>query len=600
TDLSVSEDDSSRCITTFTLIILFLLFFCSFNATAQVEADSLESDTLETGDEIEALVEQTESEEESSLLDDLDALLFTNISVEVRSRLIQKLQRADGFTNGKYLGSPMKFYQRLKMYQGEHLSGGLLFEKDAGEEQFTNFTTGFIKLSSVGPFTSIIAGDYLVEAGQGISLWRGYDVRKGVNVVTPVKRKPRGIVPYASADENSFLRGIALQTVVSDFSLTGFYSRRELSGTIDTSNGLEHISSMYVTGYFRTESEMQKQNTFAENLFGGSITYKLSESNTIGLSGYRSSYSIPLSLSNGFSGDINSILSLNYNLTVRNLKLFGEWAKDNSNAVAGNSGLMIQPSHSIDIITSYRNYESGFFNPHGNGFAEGSDLSNEEGWYLGTKMKLHRMVTVSSYFDVFRFPEATFSSLYPSHGDDFMLQVESRPASKLLSTIRYARKRIEEDAGSFGDTRTKQSVRLNFDYKPSKNVKLRGRFEYVDVQKRLSATREHGTLVYGDIGMSVSKDLLLNFRLVFFKTDSFDAGVAEYENDLPGVLSVPILYGEGVRWYTFLKYEILTTLDISLKYSDLIREGVKHIGSGLDELPSNHDNRVGVQIDYRL
>ena len=181
-----------------------------------------------------------------------------------------------------------------------------------------------------------------------------------------------------------------------------------------------------------------------------------------------------------------------------------------------------------------------------------------------------------------------------------MFQVESRPVSKLLSTIRYARKRVEEDAGSLGDNRTKQSVRLNFDYKLSKNVKLRGRFEYVEVKKGISATREHGTLAYGDIGMFASKKLWLNFRLVFFKTDSFDAGVAEYENDLPGVLSVPILYGEGVRWYTFVKYEILKTLNLSIKYSDLIREGVKHIGSGLDELPSNHDNRIGFQLDFRL
>jgi hypothetical protein len=175
-----------------------------------------------------------------------------------------------------------------------------------------------------------------------------------------------------------------------------------------------------------------------------------------------------------------------------------------------------------------------------------------------------------------------------------MLNVESRFVNKLLATLRYSRKKIEE----YGTTRTKQSIRLNGDYKLSKNVKLRGRVEFIDVVK--NNLKEEGVLAYGDVGVSPTRNLSFNFRLVFFKTDSFDAGVAEYENDLPGVLSVPILYGEGVRWYTFIKYEILNSLQLTMKYSDIVREDVKRIGSGLDELPSNRDNRIGLQLDYRF
>lgn len=575
--------------------ILFFLLFCFSTAVfAQVEVDSLETDTLDANDSLESLVEQSVSDDESSLLDELDAMLFTNVKAEFRSRLIQKLQEAEGYRNGTYLGSPLKFYQRLKFYQGEHIAGGLLLEKDAGEEQFTNFTSGFLQLTSVGPFTKIIAGDFLVEAGQGISLWRGYDVSKGVNVVAPVQRKPRGLVSYSSADEHAFLRGGAFQIESSEFSVSGFYSNRKLDGTLDTTSWKEIITSIYTSGYFRTENEKQKQGTFTENLFGGTVTYKLSETNTVGLNGYYSSYSHPLMLSNGFSGDENSIVSLNYNLVFHKLKLFGEWGRSSSKAIAGNSSAVLKPTQQIDIITSYRNYGTGFFNLHGNGFAEGSDLSNEEGWYLGMKMKLHRLLNVSGYFDMFRFPDATFSSVFPSHGNDFMVNVESRLVSKLLTTLRYSGKRIEED----GTTRTKQSIRMNGDYRFSKNVKLRGRVEFVDVQK--NNVEEKGLLAYGDVGVTATRNVSFNFRLVFFRSDSFDAGVAEYENDLPGVLSVPILYGEGVRWYTFLKYEILNSLQLTMKYSDIVREDVKRIGSGLDELPSNRDNRVGIQLDYRF
>ncbi len=574
--------------------IFLILLIAPLTTFAQVEADSVESDSIGVSDEIESLVEQTATDDESSLLDELDEVLFTNVKAELRSRLIQKLQEAEGYSSSSYLGSSLKSYQRLKFYQGEHIAGGLLFEKDAGEEQFTNFTSGFLQLKSIGPFTKIIAGDFLVEGGQGISLWRGYDVSKGVNVVAPVQRKARGLVPYSSADEHGFLRGVAFQFESSDFSVTGFYSNRKLNGTLDTTSGRETITSIYTSGYYRTENEKQKQSTFTENMFGGTVTYKLSETNTVGLNGYYSSYSLPLMLSNGFSNDENSIVSLNYNFVFQKLKLFGEWGRSSSNAISGNSSFLLKPTQQIDIITSYRNYGTGFFNLHGNGFAEGSDLSNEEGWYLGMKMKLHRLLNVSSYFDVFRFPEATFSSLFPSHGNDFMMNVESRFVNKLLATLRYSRKRIEED----GAIRTKQSIRVNGDYKLSRNVKLRGRVEFVDVDK--NNLKEKGLLAYGDVGVNATRNLSFNFRLVFFKTDSFDAGVAEYENDLPGVLSVPILYGEGVRWYMFVKYEVINALQLTMKYSDIIREDVKRIGSGLDELPSNHDNRIGLQIDYRL
>ncbi|MBI3192839.1 MAG: hypothetical protein HYZ34_00055, partial [Ignavibacteriae bacterium] len=423
-----------------------------------------------------------------------------------------------------------------------------------------------------------------------------YDVSKGVNVIAPVLRKPRGLVPYSSADENAFLRGVAFQFESSEFSTIGFYSKRNLNGTLDTTSGTETITSIYTSGYYRTKSEKQKQGTFTENLIGGSITYKISETNSIGLNGYTSNYSLPLMLSKGFNDEKNKVVSLNYHFSLNKLQLFGEWGRSSSETIAGNSSVVLKPTQQIDILSSYRNYGSGFFNLHGNGFSEGADLANEEGWYLGTRMKFHRLFTVSSYFDVFRFPQPTFSSLYPSHGNDFMVNIESRLINKLLTTLRYSRKRMEED----NVMRTKQSIRLNGDYKLSKNVKLRGRVEHVDMKKNNNAIREAGWLGYGDVGVTATRNVWFNFRLVFFKTDSFDAGVAEYENDLPGVLSVPILYGEGVRWYLYMKYEVLSTLQLILKYSDTIREDVKRIGSGLDQLPSNRDNRVGVQLDFRL
>ncbi|MBI3193989.1 MAG: hypothetical protein HYZ34_05890, partial [Ignavibacteriae bacterium] len=83
------------------LFCFFLLFLSSYGAFAQEKVtDTVASDTLEADDEIEALFEQSISDDESSLLDELDNIFFTNVKAELRSRIIQKLQQSEGYKNG--------------------------------------------------------------------------------------------------------------------------------------------------------------------------------------------------------------------------------------------------------------------------------------------------------------------------------------------------------------------------------------------------------------------------------------------------------------------------------------------------------------------
>jgi hypothetical protein len=46
-----------------------------------------------------------------------------------------------------------------------------------------------------------------------------------------------------------------------------------------------------------------------------------------------------------------------------------------------------------------------------------------------------------------------------------------------------------------------------------------------------------------------------------------------------------------------VEYQVNENIRLSAKYSDMLRDDVKHMGSGVDELPTNHDDRVSVQAD---
>lgn len=579
-------------------------------ANAQIRPDtavSIDDDFKEQ--EFESLVEQSPDDENSALLDLLDSS-SSEKTLQIRSRAIRRIQTSKGFENQTYIGTPLRTYQRVSFFSGKHYTAGLLLEKDPGEQQINDFTSGHLAVHSLGPISTLVIGDFILETGQGITFWRGYDIQKGANVVVPIFRKSRGIVPYSSSDENYFLRGTAVNFVFNPLSFGVFYSDKKLSATIDTSAENSVVTSFYTSGYFRTESEIAKRNQVEEKLIGGRFEYRIFKKDHIGFSGYSTRFSHIISLDDGkrFFSDRLSIVSGDYQFHISDVSLFGEWARGDNRSIGGMSGIQMTPSHSISLITAYRNYPYDFVSFHGNAFGERTGTYNEKGYYVGVRVRPRRGVQFSTYYDQFEFPMSSSMSKFSSGGHELFLQSDASVAPRLDLSVRFRRKVTDQretilektTTKKIDDQLTKHGIRFHVDYQVSKNVKLRGRIEFVDLTTRYTRQHESGFLVYQDVRLQKSERWSFNFRVVFFRTDSFDAGIAEYENDLPGVLSVPILYGKGTKWYVVARYSMFETLDISLKYSDLIRDDVKRIGSGLDELPTNRDNRIGAQVDFRF
>ena len=301
-------------------------------------------------------------------------------------------------------------------------------------------------------------------------------------------------------------------------------------------------------------------------------------------------------------------MAFDYNFAYRSAIAFGEWAWSNK-TIAGISGMLLTPSRHVSLIAALRYYPHSFLSLHGLGFGDRTSTSNENGLYLGIRLKPFQRVTIVSYYDQFKFPEPTSSVSFPSKGNDFLAEVKFIPKARLELTARYQRRLTEVEeviTNDYGfdvrvnDSQQRQNYRLNVEYQLTKNLRLRGRFERVYFTTKFSQRNEKGLLLYQDIKFNPTEAFRCNLRLLFFQTDSYDARIYEYENDLRGVFTLPPLYGRGVRWYLLVRYKLADQIELSAKYSDLIRDDVKRIGSGLDELPTNHDNRIGVQIDFRI
>ncbi len=583
------------------------------NGLSAVDSLNAPSDLQESalrGDSLEALVGQLVDADELPILEIVgeESPRSSRTVLEMRSRISHKLQPARGFTEGKYYGSSIKSYQRVKFSQGENLAAAILMEKDAGESRLNDFLSAYVQIKNLISSSSIVVGDYFIEAGQGVGLWRGFDYQKGTNVVLPAKKKGRGLVPYASSDENAFLRGAAATVNISNWALTAYYSNKSLSATVDT-NG--NVTSLYTAGYFRTESEREKRSNLSERLLGGRGEYQFSRENTAGITAFTAQYSRDFSLVNEhFAGNTFNFASADYFLSLSRVRMFGEWAMTN-HVVGGISGIHLEPDNLIDIISAYRNYPAEFFNPYNGSFSERSGAANERGFYLGLQIRPVRGVRFAGYFDQFSFPAPSQGIIFPGAGHEIFLQAEVSPARRFLFTPRY-RRRVTSESGSmvdqagrtvmFDEEKVLESFRLTIDYRLDSDARLRTRVEYVDLHfhPAMAVGREHGILIYQDVAVRASGHLTLGVRLAIFRTDSFESGVGEYETDLPGVLTIPVLYGRGVRWYLLANYSLFESLRLSLKYAELIRDDVKTIGSGLDELPGNRDNRISMQLDFTL
>ena len=520
-------------------------------------------------------------------------------SISLRSRVLYDIQQRKGFRDRLFKGSPYKIYNRVRADYTENVSVGILTEKDPGEPLYTDFYSGFLQLSDLYNF-SIILGDYRVEFGQGLALWSPYGISKGTDAVFGVKKKSRSVSPYTSAAENNFFRGASAQYKREHILITGFLSQNYTDAVIDTASGF--ITSVPADGLHRTISEIGKRKSARENVRGLSLEYSPSDFLTSGFLTYYSQFDHPFIPSNIF--DINGS-NFNYystylDLYVSSINIFGEYSYDGK-SLASISGMRLSPTPEFSYSLIIRNYPRNYINLHGNGFGERSGASqNEFGIYNGIRWRT-RTGTLNFYYDQFRFPFATFDNPLPSEGNEFMLHFSARPLSKLTADTRIKVENKEVTAGNNNEIlvrRLKQSYRVEFSYMVAKSLRLKTRLEYSHTFFKSAAPAESGFLIFEDIRVQPADKFIIYGRAVFFHTDSFNSAIYSYENDLNGILSSTAFYGEGVRLYIAIRYNLLERLTLSVKYSETYKPKESSIGSGYMEIGGSLDNRIGLQFDF--
>lgn len=547
---------------------------------------------------------------------------------EVFLRYAQTIEQQKGYspldsgsTATRYPGNPGRLYLRYRYNYSSRLSYGFTAEKDPGEAFFKapqkrgfDYYSGHIFYSGKKTLKALALGDYQANIGQGLVLWTGFGFAKSPYVMN-VKRSGQVLKPYTSVNENNFLRGAATSLELGKFEITGMFSRNRIDAnvqSVDTTNNTPlEISSFQQSGYHRTESEVANKDALTWTLAGGHLEYQ-NRASKIGVTAVQHFFNAEI-----YPGDAayqRYYLSeksfgnygLDYALVLRKFYLFGESSIDNHFGHAHVHGFAAQLDPKVKMSAVFRYFSEDYRSFGNNTFSENTRVQNETGLYWGWEVTPYKKVKLSAYVDYFKFPWLRFGVDGPSAGIEYFAQSDFYLSRNVEFYLRYRYKKRERNQRTDADAinavlpEVRQNWRAHIGYRVLPYLSLRNRVEYVRFKNNESETY-NGFVIYQDVNFSKENfPLSTNFRFAIFDTDNYDTRVYAYENDLLYYFSIPAYYGQGVRFYCNIKWEISRNLDFWLKYAITHYSDRTVISSGLSEIQGNKRSDIRAQLRLKF
>ncbi len=568
--------------------------------------------------------------------------LFKRIAIEPNNSLIvrgsrtlenqkgysEAIPNASGDLPARYLGDPNKIFLRYRVSHVKDFSIGFTSEKDPGEQLRWNpatkqygmdFWSAHFMVENKGLFKKAIVGDYQYMFGQGLVYSAGFAVGKGSEPVTTVRRSSIGIRPYTSVLEGLFFRGGAATLGFKNFEVTALVSSKSVDGNIQSASDtvdndfIENFtSSINITGFHRTPTELANKQTNRETMLGTSVIYKEKTGKwELGALATSIQYQFPIirrpSVYNqfDFNGSLNQNLSFTGQYNYQNFSFFGESAISKGGGHASVAGLVGSIGKGLDISMVARNYSRDYHAFYSNGFGEATRNVNERGIYWGLKYRAHPKWLVAAYYDRFVFPYLAFQADGPSWGDEYLSRITFSPSKTTSFFIQY---RNESKLRNLASNQTptdilvttrRQNWVMQADVKANSWLSVRTRVQGSMWNQEKGNPQTYGLAISQDLNFDFGKVSISN-RFSLFDTDDYNNRQYLYEKNVLYAFSIPALNGRGIRVYSLIQFSLNRKFDFWLRVARTIQRDQKTIGSGNEEIKGNSRTDLVVQIRYKI
>lgn len=513
--------------------------------------------------------------------------------------------------SSKYKGSSLYHYFKYKYHYNDRVLLSITAEKDAGEKFFKgtrsgyDFYSGSIQLKDIGFAKNIIVGDYQIGFGQGLVIKQSFTLGKS-SMTTQVLSNTNGFRRYSSTNEYNYSRGIAISFQHQNIDYHLFYSNKSIDGKLQDNT----FSGFYNLGYHRTIDEFQKKNTIQQLLYGGNVTLT-GKVFQIGLTSLLMQLNhnlipreYPYNIFN-FHGNQQIVTGMNYRVKWLKFNFFGEVAIIDK-ATATINGCTYSPIQRVNIAIVQRYYAPEYNAVFATAFSDGSNTSNEQGFYVGVEMTPFKNWKWVAYADSYHFPWLKYTIDSPSVGNDVLFQANYTPTQHTTMFWRFKVDHNEKNIVASISTvpalekYCKSSLRYqlvhSFGSLKFKNL-LEGNLVSVGDE---SIT--YGFMAMQEISFSCKKiPLIIDVRYLLFDVINYDNRIYAYEKDILYAFSIPMFSGLGSRYYINLRYEISKNFSCWMKYSqNIYADGRESIGIGNELIIGNKRTEVKCLFQWKF
>jgi len=521
-----------------------------------------------------------------------------------RTRNNFQFDKIYGFENQKFQGNKLEYLQKI-LSSYNNFEMGLVLDKDAGEMNLVDFYSGYLKYDNNK--TKLIIGDYFIELGLGNILARDFPSRKGSNIIAPALDFGGGIRPSRSSLDYSFFRGVSIEQKFDllnnklnmKFSLAA--SNTSKSGNLDTVSSA--ISSVYLSGLYRTQTEIAKKDKLNEQSVFSSIEAQFSNL-LFGIGTIYLDYNYPImsSSSSAFQGKNGFLKSLWVEYLKDNLSFGSEASLDAHDNFALKLGSIID-FNDFKLAFHFRSFSENYRAPYGSIFGEFSNPANELGFYSGVIYKANRQWQISGFLDFYKSYGNTYYVPSMVKGFNIFMESNYKISDEIDALTRFVYENktdnIIQNTQDNIYQKQKYSLRNDIIYTYSEHFYTRFRFEGVIINYAGFQNQEYGAAGFAEFNYLPKDNLKLFARISYFSTDSYDTAIWEYEYFISSMMTTFPAYLDGNRYLFGLKYNILNHYNISLLYTNTSKNNLKELSSGNDKILNNYSNNLIFQLEIR-
>lgn len=460
--------------------------------------------------------------------------------------------RAVGPTSAREF-KDVHFYTRAISRPSERIELSYVTDKDEGESTMGDYQAGYLTVRSDALLSSVSAGDLSAEFGQGLVLWAPQGFYRGYEAVSQTDRGGAGVHGHRSSLENGALRGAHAKLKGKWLSFETLFSRSKLDVYLNDDGTARRLAE---TGYHREAWELRGKDALTETLLAFHAEAKCTKSFSLATTFYAADYDPPFSSGEepylySFTGKKASVGGISGNVSLGQAAIFGEAALMSGGSKAFVLG-WVSDMHGVEVASVFRSYDTNFYNLRASSFSGGNPW-NERGVYVGLQGRLGKY-KLSGYLDGVQRPGPTTVTSRPTSGYETAGSIEQNLGSGI--TVRVKGKLSKNDSsaidpsdpyGKISSVSSRETINTDVSWTPGSPLTMKLRISTVRAEEN-----EKGSLVFTGFAYTPEGLLTLRGRVIYFDTSSYESRVYEYEDDLPGRVTLTPLWGEGVRWYVVL------------------------------------------------